>query len=178
MGIINDLKSLESESLARGIPIIGCEKAEWLLSKIEELRPEQVLELGTANGYSGLVLGSLGANLLTVELDKKIASEAVQNFKNFNIDAKVVVADGVAVVCDLVDKNQLFDLIFVDFAKKKYVNVFNSCLKLLRVGGFLIADNINFLGCKDFKNLVVSSKFLDTQLIDIKDGLSFSKKKM
>ena len=45
MGVINDLKSLESESLARGIPIIGCEKAEWLLSKIEELRPEYVLEL-------------------------------------------------------------------------------------------------------------------------------------
>ena len=176
MSVVDDLESLGSESVARGIPIIGSEKAEWLLSKVKELNPTRVLELGTANGYSGVVLGSLGARLVTVELDSKVASEAVKNFKTFNIDVEIIIGDGVEVVQRLVGEGAVFDLIFIDFAKKKYSLVFDGCLKLLRTGGFLIADNIHFDGCKNFKQLVINSNFLDTVVVDIKDGLSFSKK--
>ena len=178
MSVVDDLESLESESIARGIPIIGSEKAGWLLSKVKELNPKRVLELGTANGYSGVVLGSLGAKLVTVEIDGKIASEALKNLKLFNVDAEVVVGEGVRVVQRLVEKKETFDLIFVDFAKKKYELVFDGCLKLLRPGGFLIADNINFDGCKGFKQRVLNSRFLVTEIVDMCDGLSFSKKTM
>tara|TARA_Y100000310_G_C20273415_1_gene619123 strand:- start:17 stop:565 length:549 start_codon:yes stop_codon:yes gene_type:complete len=176
MGIIKDLRLLESESIDRGIPIIGSEKAEWLLSKVKELKPQRVLELGTANGYSGIILGCLGAKLLTVEFDNKIVCEAEQNFKTFNIDAQIVVGEGVEVVQSLVDNCEVFDLIFIDFAKKKYIEVFDNCLDLLRTGGFLIADNISFDGCKDFKKRVLNCGGLTTEIVDIKDGLSFSKK--
>ena len=67
---------MEQDSQKRGIPILGSEKGEWLLSIIKNHQPEKILELGTANGYSGIILGSEGAELITLELNPKIAEEA------------------------------------------------------------------------------------------------------
>ncbi len=167
--IISKLKELEKESISRGIPIIGSEKGTWLYNKILELKPKKILELGTANGYSGIILGSEGAELTTIELDSKIAEEAKSNFEKFNINAKIIPGDGVEEIKRL-DEN--FDLIFIDFAKKKYIEILEDCIRL---GKYIIADNISFEGCKDFKERILNHPKLKTKIIDIKDGLSFSK---
>lgn len=167
--VILKLKELEKESISRGIPIIGSEKGTWLYDKILELKPKKVLELGTANGYSGIILGSEGAELTTVELDSKIAEKAKSNFEKFNINARIIIGDGVEEIKKL-DEN--FDLIFIDFAKKKYIKILEDCIRL---GKYIIADNISFEGCQDFKEKILNDKRLETEIIDIKDGLSFSK---
>tara|TARA_Y100000034_G_C6712131_1_gene314635 strand:+ start:100 stop:648 length:549 start_codon:yes stop_codon:yes gene_type:complete len=170
------LKNLEQKSLARGIPIIEPEKGEWLFSFIKERKPQKILELGTANGYSGIILGSSGAELTTIEIDEKIAQEAMQNFTKFKINAKIIMGDGVSIVNDLTQRSKdYYDLIFIDFAKKKYIKILENCINLAQENGYIIADNINMSGCADFKQKVLNHKRLETKIIEIKDNLSLSK---
>ncbi len=175
---IIELSKLEQDSLKRKIPIIGSEKGAWLLQKITEISPQAILELGTANGYSGCLLGSQGADLTTIEINQLIAEEAVKNFSKFNIKAKIIIGDAVMIVKELAEHKQgLFDLIFIDFFKKGYLQVLDNCLKLVKWGGMIIADNINMRGCLDFKQAVLNHPQLDTKIINIRDGLSCSVKK-
>ncbi len=176
MDIIQKLEILEQESRKRGIPIIGSEKGRWLLSFIQKNKPEHILELGTANGYSGIILGSERGELLTVEKDGKIATEARENFTHFKINAEVVVGDAVSIVSTLAkNKSNYFNLIFIDFAKKKYLTVLNDCLTMIKDDGYIIADNITMAGCQDFKDAILHHPLLKTEIINIGDGLSCSK---
>ncbi len=177
MNTLTKLQSLEQESIARGIPILGSKKGAWLLKKIQEKKTQQILELGTANGYSGCILGSQGAELTTIEINAIMAEEARKNFQKYNVKAKVIVGDGVEIVKRLVaEKSDYFDLIFIDFAKHKYLTVLENCIKLVKKGGFIIADNITMDRCKDYQEAVLHHPQLKTELIPIKDGLSSSTK--
>lgn len=180
MMILTKLKELEKESVDRGIPILGAEKGAWLLQKIKETHPQKILELGTANGYSGCILASEGAALLSIELNAAIAEEAVKNFKKYNASAQVIIGDVVKEIAKLaanVRNYAAFDLIFIDFAKKKYNVVLEDCTVLVKTGGLIIADNITMAGCKDFKERVLDHPKLKTEIIVIKDGLSCSTKR-
>ena len=167
--IISDLKNLEKESISRGIPIIGSKKGNWILNKVLELKPKKILELGTANGYSGIILGSNGAEITTIEINPLMAKEAKNNFKKFNIKSEIIVGDGVKEIKNL---NKKFKIIFIDFAKKKYIKILEDCIRL---GDYIIADNINFEKCKNLKKKILNHPKLKTEIINIKDGLSFSK---
>lgn len=173
------LEELEQDCINRHIPIIGRNKAEWLHNKILELEPKKILELGTANGYSGCVLGSEGAELTTIEIDPIIAEEAKQNFEEFDIDAKIIVGDGVEEIEKLAkDKSNLenFDLIFIDFANKKYIKVLENCIKLVKKKGIIISDNILREDCEEYKEEVLNHPRLKTEIIDIDNGMSYSQK--
>jgi len=177
MDIIRKLKPLEEVSLSRKIPIIGPDKGSWLASKVKELQPKHVLELGTANGYSGIILGSEGAEVTTIDINKEIVSEAEKNFKEFKIKAQLIVGDGVTIVKELAKrKKEYFDLIYIDFAKAKYKPVLDDCISMLKHNGYIIADNITMDGCKDFKEAVLHNSKLKTEIIHILDGLSCSRK--
>lgn len=166
--MMNYLLKLEKDCVRRRIPIIGPEKAKWLSKQVEGKK--RILELGTANGYSGCILGSKGAELTTIEKNEELAKEAVKNFKKFRIRAKVIVGDGVAEIKKL---DLEYDLIFIDFAKRKYISVLEDCIRL---GKTIIADNINFSGCEDFKEKVLTDSRLKTEIINVKDGLSKSER--
>jgi len=177
--IIHLLQELELEAVKSGIPIIGAEKGNWLYSKVKELQPKRVLELGTAVGYSGIILGSEGAELTTIELDGRMAKEAEENFEKFRTAAKVIIGNAVDEVRKLAGKNRhnkKFDLIFIDHTKSQYREVLDDCFQLLRPCGLLIADNITFAGCQDFKDAVLNHRELKTEIINIRDGLSCSQK--
>lgn len=175
--IISQLQPLEQESIARAIPILGSKKGAWLLQKVQEIKPTTILELGTANGYSGCILGSTGAELTTIEVNAIIAEEARQNFKKYRTKAQVLLGDAVEIVKRLVkEKSDYYDLIFIDFAKHKYITVSEDCIKLVKKGGFIIADNITMDGCQDYQEAVLEHPQLKTKLIPIKDGLSCSEK--
>lgn len=171
--IIDELKYLENESIERGIPIIGHENGKWIYNKISELKPKNILELGTANGYSGIILASQGARLTTIEINKKIAKEAEKNFKKFGINANIIIGDAVNIVKKINDK---FDLIFLDIEKNKYLDVLDDCINLLNNKGHIIADNLSFDGCKEFKETILNHPKLKTEIIYIGDWLSISKK--
>ncbi len=176
---IEELDSLEKESIRRAIPIIGSEKGEWLLDKVKEVKPSKVLELGTANGYSGIILGSEGADITTIEQNPKVAPEAKANFEKFGINANILVGEGVSFVRSLADhptNKESFDMIFIDFSKKNYIDIIEDCIKLVKVDGLIIADNIMKEDCQDYVEKVKNDDRLETSIVDIKDGLSVSKK--
>lgn len=175
--IINDLKYLEKESIERGIPILGQVKGRWLLEKIKEIKPKNILELGTANGYSGIILGSEHGKLTTVEINPVLTEEAKNNFKKFGIKAEVFTGDGVEFVKKLItDRENYFDLIFIDFAKKDYIKVLEDCIKLVKKNKLIIADNMSFEECKDYKEAVLNHQNLETEIIKLGDWLSCSRK--
>ena len=168
------MDDLEEESKRRGIPIIGKEKGEWLLQKVKEHQPKTILELGTANGYSGIILGSEGGELITIDINIKIVEEAIINYSKFSINGKIITGDGVEVVKSL--STDYFDFIFIDFYKKGYLKILDDCFRLLKKNGVMIADNISAEGCQDFKEAILNNSKLKTKIIKIKDGLSYSVK--
>lgn len=175
--ILQQLQSLEQESIARGIPILGSKKGVWLLQKVQEVKPKYILELGTANGYSGCILGSEGAELTTIEVNAIIAEEARHNFKKYGINAQVLLGDAVEIVKRLAkEKSEYYDLIFIDFSKNKYFAVLEDCITLVKKGGLIIADNITMDGCQDYKDAVLGHQQLKTEMIPIRDGLGSSEK--
>ena len=153
--IIEKIRKLEFESERRGIPIVGSEKGRWLYDKLLVLNPKYILELGTANGYSGIILGSLGGRLISIEINPEIAEEAKINFNNFNINAEIIVGDAVEEVRKLA-------------LKKEYQEFFYLI--------FIYFDNITFEGSQDYKKAVLNHPRLKTEIINVKDGLSCSQK--
>lgn len=139
-------------AVARGVPIIRDDSHELLRSLVKKYNPKHILEIGTAVGYSGItMLESCDADLLTVELMRDSATEAVQNFHNagFSERVKVVNMDCGLFVMDLVsDEKNIgkFDFIFLDGPKAQYINLYSSLTELLKSGGVLVADNVLFRG--------------------------------
>ncbi len=176
MNILDRLSSLEQESIKQGIPIIGREKAAAILKIIEKSHPKDILELGTANGYSGIVLASQNpqAKLVTIEKDKSRVAQATQNFKKFNINAKIITGNVLEEIKKL--KNHKFNLIFIDFSKHNYIKVLADCLRLAKQGGLIIADNITHPNCQNYLQAVLNHPKLKTEIINIKDGIAVSRK--
>ena len=175
--VIQNLRELEQESISKGIPIIGEEKGKWLLEKVKQHQPKRILELGTANGYSGCILGSEGGELTTIEIDGKIAEEAMINFGKHNVNAKVLIGDGVKITKELAINGDKFDLIFIDFALNQYIEVLEDCIKLTKPNAVIIVDNINLevkqRNCQDFKEAILNHPNLKSEIINIKDGLCY-----
>ncbi len=171
------LETLEQEAIRRGIPIIGPEKAAWLYEKIKELKPKEILELGTAAGYSGIILGSEGAHLTTVDKSVKIQAEGKENLKMAGVNATVIFADIPTYLKEAAkQQQQVFDLIFVDFEKREYLAALPYCIQLVKVGGHIITDNVLMDKSKEFLDVVMDHPQLKTELIEIKDGLTLSRR--
>ena len=75
-----------------------------------------------------------------------------------------------------VENLESFDLIFIDFSKKDYITVLENCIKLLKIGGVIITDNINFEKCSNYKNKILNHSKLKTKIIDLGDGMAYSTK--
>ncbi len=138
-----ELQEFREEALQGGVPVLR-EETEALLSFFMTLlKPEAVLEIGTAVGYSGTVmlLSQKDARLLTVEKDEERAAEAEKRFRDFGLSDRATVLRG-----DFTDVGKTvsdtFDFIFLDAAKAQYVTWLPMILEKLRPGGLLVTDNI------------------------------------
>ena len=169
-------REFEKECLAKNLPTIDRKRADWLYNKVKQVKPRSILEIGTLNGYSGCILGSQGAKLTTIELETDKAEEARESFKKFGIDAEIIVADGVEVVKNLVKRKERFDLVFLDFAQRRYIEILENCIKLVGKGGLVIADNILLPKCKEYLDAVKNHPKLKTEIIEISQGLTCSQK--
>ena len=162
-----DFSELSKYCLNKHIPYIGEEKGEILFNLVKKGDYKDILELGTASGYSGCILGSNNAHLTTVDSDHVSIKDAKENFKKYKINAEVYLAEATEFIKTL---NQKFDLIFLDFSKKDYVKVIEDCLRLLNENGIIIADNIDSPDCKNFLEKInnYEIKYLRKDLILIK----------
>jgi caffeoyl-CoA O-methyltransferase len=147
------LLALEAEAQKDNIPIIGPLVGELLFILARATQARQVLELGTATGYSAIYLAR-GAEpqkgrVVTLELDTAMAARARANCKRAGVGARVEVREGEAQLL-MEGMTGPFDLIFLDIDKESYLAALSHCQRLLRMGGLLVADNIGFTGAQDF----------------------------
>ena len=154
------LLMLEREAAAEGIPIVGPLVGQLLGLLVRAVGARQVLELGTASGYSAIFLAralrQTGGRLLTLEWDPGMADRARDNLERAGLQeiGEVRVGDALEIVRGLEGP---LDMIFMDIDKENYLKAFLHCARLLRPGGLLVADNIGFQGADDFNRAV----FLD-----------------
>ena len=137
------LRELERTALENGIPIIRPHTRGLIQCILEMKAPERILEIGTATGYSALVMYTYappGCSILTIEKDPERAAEARRSFDRFGADRiELIEADAAQVLKELTGP---YDLIFLDAAKGQYIRFLPELIRLLPPGGVLLTDNV------------------------------------
>jgi predicted O-methyltransferase YrrM len=179
---------------ARHIPIMRRESAELLIKEIKSCHPKRILEIGTAIGYSGLLmLLNSDAELLTVEIDEESAARAKANFKAYCLSdrVKLIIGDALEVVPCITGS---FDFILLDGPKGHYAEMLPFLTNLLNPNGILFADNVLYMGMVEgeeiparkhrtivinmrrFVKEIMDSNDYTTNLISIEDGIIIGRK--
>lgn len=141
----NQIAKIKDKALENHVPIVRDKTIEKITQILKEKHVKSILEIGTAVGYSGIImLSTCKANLTTIEKNCDRIKEAKANFEIFGFENRVKLLEGDALerLEELVDKNEKFDFIFLDGPKGQYVRYFPLLKKLLLRGGTLFADNI------------------------------------
>ena len=142
------LKELEEYAEKNSVPMVQPETAQ-LLEVIGAIkRPERVLEVGCAIGYSAILTAQYlasGGTVTTIEWDADMAITARENIKRAGFEDRINVIhnDAKEVLPTL---SAEYDIIFLDGPKAHYIYMLNDCIRLLKKGGLLIADNVLYKG--------------------------------
>ena len=160
----NDELILEMEKYAReyNVPIVTKEVAEHLKFIVKSNGIKNILEVGTAIGYSGILMAKEieknGGKLYTIEIDEERYNLAQENFKKSGLN-NIVSIKGDAVE-EIKKIDEKFDFVFIDASKGHYMEFFEDSYKLLNKDGIIFIDNIMFRGYlykeypKRFKTIV------------------------
>lgn len=138
------LEEIEKEALDTYVPIIRKETKSFLKTLITMNRPMNILEVGTAVGFSALVMSEYapaGCKITTIENYDKRIPIARENFKRAGKESDITLLEGDAleVMKGLAGP---YDFVFMDAAKGQYINFMPQVLRLLKTGGVLVSDNV------------------------------------
>ncbi len=138
------LNQLERQALQDHVPIIRREMQSLLKVLLAIKQPDSILEVGTAVGFSTILMGEYGkkeSHITTIEKYEKRIPIARENFKKAAMEEKITLIEGDALEV-MQALTESFDFIFMDAAKGQYINFLPDCLRLLKVGGVLVSDNV------------------------------------
>lgn len=186
-----------------GVPIIRTESHDFLQKIVLNEKPQNILEIGTAVGYSGIAMLSVykNSNLTTIEHEPKLVKQAKKNFaKNgFKKQVKIIEGDCLVEIAKMIASGNFdnhFDMIFLDGPKAQYNSLLELLLIVLKPNGVLVADNVLFRGYTENENLAPTKRYktiikrlnefiencknhqllTDFQLNNIEDGIIFARK--
>ena len=126
------------------MPIIRKEMQSFLKVLLAILRPVRILEVGTAIGFSSLLMCEYGPEnleLVTIENYEKRIPLAKENFKKAGRESQITLMEGDAGEI-LAGLSGSFDLIFMDAAKGQYIHWLPDVLRLMHPGSVLVSDNV------------------------------------
>lgn len=190
------IKEMERYAEANNVPIIERDSIAFVNKYIKLNGVKQILELGTAIGYSAILMASASADveITTIERDEKRYREAVKNVNKCGLDKRIDIVFNDALEVNLAGHK--YDLIFIDAAKGQYIKFFEKFENYLNPGGVIITDNLKFHGLVNNKEQIESKNVLGlvnkiekyieflkghdeyvTKFYDIGDGLSVSFRK-
>jgi predicted O-methyltransferase YrrM len=153
------LKSLEEEARREAIPIVGPVVGELLYVLARATGARRILELGTATGYSAIFLAeacaATGGHLTAMELDGAMAQRAAANLSSAGLSQWAEVKC-VNVLEEIARTAEPFDFLFMDIEKEDYLPMLPHITRVLRTGGFLLADNVGFVDADPFNRAVVA----------------------
>ncbi|MBW1742153.1 MAG: O-methyltransferase [Deltaproteobacteria bacterium] len=151
------LLALEEEARQEGIPIVGPVVGELLFILARATQARHILELGTATGYSAIYLAQacdvFEGRVVTLEMDDAMARRAQANFEKAGLEHRVEILVGDAFK-EMTKMQGPFDFAFLDIDKESYAGALSHCERLLKPGGFLVADNVAFQGADEFNRVV------------------------
>ncbi len=189
------IKKIEKYADEKGVPIMEKEGMEFLTEFIKLNNVKNILEIGSAIGYSAINMALAGEDVTvtTIERDKDRYIEAVKNVKKLGLDSKITL-----ILADALDFNtsEEYDLIFIDAAKSQYIKFFNKFSKNLKQKGFIVTDNINFHGLTNsdkskmsrnlrqlitklerYINFLKDNEEFKTRFFEVGDGVAISRKR-
>lgn len=187
------LRTLAEED---GVPIVDRQVGEFLKILLHLTKPDSILELGTAVGYSASLFAQTLSDVYidTVEINPDMAIMARTNFHNLSLENRIRLH-----VCDALDflkkDERFYDFIFIDAAKGQYQEFFDLSLERLDKNGLIVIDNVLFHGMiasneyavrrkitiikrlRNFLPEILSDERFDSSLLPIGDGLLLVRRK-
>ena len=189
-----ELEKIKQKALQEHIPIIMDETLEVIEKYLKENLPKKILEIGAAVGYSAMCFSEFlaeGGKIDTIEREEERIAEAKENFKKVGVQDIITLYEGdaVEILPTLKDK---YDMVFIDAAKGKYPFFLNQALRMLNPQGIIFADNILYKGyvmsdynkhkqrtavrnLREYIKEVTENENLDTEILEVGDGLAVSK---
>jgi predicted O-methyltransferase YrrM len=127
------------------------------------IRPERILEIGTYTGYSALCLAeglTPNGKLVTIDINEELASRVRGYFAEspYSHQIDYLIGDAMELIPAL---NEKWDIVFIDADKHNYINYYHLVFPMVKVGGYIIADNVLWSG----KVIDTSQQDKDTQLL-------------
>ena len=137
------LDELEQEALRDDVPIIRQDMQSFLKVLLAIHQPKQILEVGTAVGFSALLMAANTemCHITTIEKYEKRIPVAKENFQKSGMGHRITLLEGDALAI-MQELTGTYDMIFMDAAKGQYIHFLPDALRLLRTGGILISDNV------------------------------------
>ncbi|MDO4648962.1 MAG: O-methyltransferase [Eubacteriales bacterium] len=138
------LEELEQDALQNRVPIIRREMQTFIKTLLAATQPGRILEVGTAVGFSTLLMCEYGPDnleIVTIENYEKRIPIAKENFKKAGRESQITLLEGDAGEI-LKTLSEPFDFIFMDAAKGQYLNWLPDVMRLLKTGGMLVSDNV------------------------------------
>ena len=193
----NLIMEMEEYAREKNIPIMEKDGIAFLMKYIKAHNIKSVLEIGSAIGYSAILMASSSPDVkvTTIERDETNYMECLKNVKKCGFEQKVNVVFQDALELNLAEGTE-FDLIFIDAAKGQYTKFFEKYKFFLAKGGTIITDNLkfhNYVGkskeiesknlrqlvtkIENYINFLKNNEEFDTEFIDVGDGLSVSVRK-
>ena len=191
-----EINNIKNKALEEHIPIIMDDTLQEIVKILKEVKPNKILEIGTAVGYSAICFSeylSENGKIDTIERDIERAEEAKKNIKLMKLENKInlLVGDAIQILPTLKDK---YDIVFIDAAKGKYPFFLEQALRLINNYGVIIADNILYKGyvmsdynkhkqrtavrnLREYISKIQENSDLDTKIIEVGDGLAISRLK-
>ena len=148
------LDNLEAEANRDNVPIIRKSMQRFLKLILELKKPKNILEVGTAVGFSAILMAQYSqsdCHITTIEKYEKRIPVAKENFLKSGFNDKITLIEGDAkdILNELLENENgddkfagRYDMIFMDAAKGQYINFLPNAVKLLKKGGVLITDNV------------------------------------
>lgn len=195
-GLLGDIYS---EAIKNRVPVMRKETRELLKTQIIMKKPMQILEIGTAVGYSSIYMSKYideGAKITTIELDEDRVKIAKTNIEKMKKSDTIMVLQGDAydVLKTLPDNS--YDFAFVDAAKGQYINYYPDVMRVMKAGGVIVSDNVLQDGdvleshfTVDKRNRTIHDRMraylytithddrLDTAILSVGDGVAISIKR-
>ena len=191
--ILNELKKYAEENR---VPIIKDEAMQVLIDVCKTKQPKNILEVGTAIGYSLLTMLdniSVKANVISLELDETRAEIAKNSINKACLTefVEIIVGDAGKTLLELQKAQRKFDLVFIDADKINYTNYFDLVFDKVNKGGYILADNVlwsgkiiaplsemdkDTLALHQFNERIAHDNRLEKVLLPVRDGVMVMRK--
>ncbi len=188
-----EIREIEDFAHKNSVPIMERESLEVLKYVIKIHKPKKILELGTAIGYSAIVMATLDneIKITTMDRSEKFVSYAVENIKKFNLEDRIEIVFGE--IDENLDKlSDTYDLIMFDAGKSHYSEYFDKTMRLIDNGGIIFSDNVLFKGLianddlvprrqrtitrnmREYLEFLTNSPGISSVVLPVGDGLAIS----